>query len=99
METQFRTDQTRAESFVQRWQTLDQASEHRSRGGSYAGIDNAREDMTQMAKSLERDPQLESLLANRKAALGIQMETGLRLGRDLAFTHGLDIGRGRGLGV
>jgi len=52
-----------------------------------------------MAKSLERDPQLESILANRKRELGITFESSRRLGRELAFTHGIDLGRGRGLGI
>jgi hypothetical protein len=52
-----------------------------------------------MAKSLERDPQLESILANRKQELGIAFESGCRLGQELAFTHGIDIGRGRSIGI
>jgi hypothetical protein len=55
--------------------------------------------MGDMAKSLERDPQLESILANRKIELGIQIESGRRLGLELAFSHGIDLGRGRGLGL
>jgi hypothetical protein len=55
--------------------------------------------MGDMAKSLERDPQMESILANRKRELGISFETGRRLGHELAFAHGLDLGRGRGLGI
>ena len=55
--------------------------------------------MGNMANSLQRDPQLESLLANRRHELGIQIESGRRLGQELAFTHGLGIGRGRGLGI
>jgi hypothetical protein len=55
--------------------------------------------MGDMAKSLQRDPQLESLLANCKAELGIRTETGRRLGVALAFSHGLDLGRGWGLGL
>ncbi len=52
-----------------------------------------------MAMSLERDPQMESLLANRKRELGIALDSGRNLGRELAFTHGIDFGRGRGLGL
>ena len=52
-----------------------------------------------MAKSLQRDPQLESLLANRKNELGIGTISGRSLGSELAFRHGLDLGRGRGLGI
>ena len=52
-----------------------------------------------MARSLERDPQLESILANRKKDLGIAFESSRRLGHELAFAHGIDLGRGRGLGI
>ena len=55
--------------------------------------------MGDMAKSLQRDPQLESILVNRKTELGIRIETGRRLGAALAFNHGVDLGRGRGLGL
>ena len=62
-----------------------------------SGYRSTRSAMSDMAKSLERDPQLESLLANYKKALGIQIESGRRLGVELAFSHG--IGRGRGIGI
>lgn len=54
--------------------------------------------MTRWA-SLELDPQLESLLGNRKRDLGIGIELGLRLGLELAFNHGIDLGRGRSIGL
>ncbi len=50
-----------------------------------------------MAQSLERDPQMESLLPNRKRELGISFDSGMGVGRDLTLTFGL--GRGRGLGL
>jgi len=55
--------------------------------------------MGNMAKSLERDPQMESLLEGRKKQLGIDMDfdSGTRLGRQLSLSHGL--GRGRGIGL
>jgi hypothetical protein len=52
-----------------------------------------------MAKSLERDPQMESILAGRKRELGIAIDSGRKLGAELAFNHGIDLGRGRGLGI
>jgi hypothetical protein len=51
------------------------------------------------AKSLALDPQLESILANRKRDLGIQIDAGRRLGLKLAFNHGIDVSRGRGIGI
>ena len=44
-------------------------------------------------------PQLESILANRKRDLGIHIESGRRLGLELAFNHGIDLGRRRGIGL
>ncbi len=64
-----------------------------------SGYKATRSAMGDMAKSLERDPQLESILANRKRELGISFESGRSLGRELAFTHGIDLGRGRGIGI
>jgi hypothetical protein len=64
-----------------------------------SGYKATRSAMGDMAKSLERDPQLESILTNRKIELGITFESGRRLGQELAFIHGIDIGRGRGIGI
>ena len=89
----------RAERFVERWQKLDQSSQRQYQAADMAGYRATRSQMGDMAKSLERDPQLESILANHKKALGIGMETGRRLGAELAFSHGIDLGRGRGVGL
>jgi Ti-type conjugative transfer relaxase TraA len=100
LETELRTDPgRRADRFVERWQKLDQASQRHYQAGDISGYKATRSAMGDMAKSLERDPQLESILANRKRELGISFESGRRLGQELAFTHGLDIGRGRGIGI
>jgi Ti-type conjugative transfer relaxase TraA len=100
LETELRTDPSRrADRFVERWQKLDHTSQRQYQGGDIAGYKATRSAMGDMAKSLERDPQLESILANRKRALGIAFESGRRLGQELAFTHGIDIGRGRGIGI
>ena len=100
LETELRTDpQHRADRFVERWQKLDRTSLTQYQAGDISGYKVTRVEMGNMAKSLERDPQLESLLANRKAALGIEFESGRRLGIELAFNHGIDLGRGRGPGI
>ncbi len=88
----------RAARFVEGWQKLDQTSQRQYQAGDIAGYNATRSQMGDMAKSLERDPQLESILSNHKKALGIGMESGRRLGAELAFTHGIDLGRGRGIG-
>ena len=99
-ETELRTDPgLRADRFVERWQKLHRASDQRYAAGDYAGHRAARAEMGNMAHSLERDPQMESLLAGRKRELGISFDSGRSLGRELAFHHGIDFGRGRGLGL
>ncbi|MCB9943150.1 MAG: Ti-type conjugative transfer relaxase TraA [Geminicoccaceae bacterium] len=100
LETEIRTDpQRRADRFVERWQKLDRASQQQYQAGDMSGYNATRSSMGDMAKSLQRDPQLESILANRKQQLGIMFESGRRLGAELAFTHGIDLGRGRGIGL
>ena len=100
LETELRTDPSRrADRFVERWQKLDQTSQRQYQAGDMSGYKATRSAMGDMARSLERDPQLESLLANRKRELGIAFESGRRLGLELAFTHGIDLGRGRGIGI
>jgi Ti-type conjugative transfer relaxase TraA len=100
LETELRTDPSRrADRFVERWQKLDQTSQRQYQTGDMSGYKATRSAMGDMAKSLERDPQLESILASRKRELGIAFESGRRLGQELAFTHGIDLGRGRGIGI
>ncbi len=100
LETELRTNPgRRADRFVERWQKLDQTSQRQYQAGDMSGYRATRSAMGDMAKSLERDPQLESILANRKRDLGIAFESGRRLGHELAFTHGVDIGRGRSIGI
>jgi Ti-type conjugative transfer relaxase TraA len=100
LETELRTDPSRrADRFVERWQKLDHTSQRQYQAGDMSGYKATRSAMGDMAKGLERDPQLESILANRKRDLGIAFESGRRLGQELAFTHGIDLGRGRGIGI
>ncbi|TIN90666.1 MAG: Ti-type conjugative transfer relaxase TraA [Mesorhizobium sp.] len=87
----------RADRFVERWQKLDRTGREQYQAGDMSGYKSTRSAMSDMAKSLERDPQLESLLANRKRELGINVDSGRRLGAELAVSHG--IGKGRGIGI
>ncbi|MGB6433074.1 MAG: Ti-type conjugative transfer relaxase TraA, partial [Bradyrhizobium sp.] len=100
LETELRINPgRRADRFVEDWQKLDQASLRRYQAGDISGYRSARSAMGDMARGLERDPQMESLLANRKRELGIAFESGRSLGHELAFAHGIDLGRGRGIGI
>ena len=62
---------------------------------TYAARDAARANLSDMAKSLHRDPQLESLLQNRRAQLGLDVVSTKTLSQDLQ----LSLGRGRGMGI
>jgi hypothetical protein len=90
-------DQARADSFVQRWQGLER--ERRMLLGKYettlAGEVGDR--MIGMARRLERDPQLESILRNRKAQLGVPDVPGRSLSQGLMDMVGG--GRSRGLNI
>ncbi len=101
LETELRTNpELRADRFVSRWNELSNQADRHYAAGNIDAHKNARSAMANMAKSLERDPQLESLLAVRKAQLGItMMDSQRKLGAQLAFEHGLDLGRGRGRGL
>ena len=99
-ETEMRQNpELRADRFVERFRDLKQTGDRQYAAGNYSGYRSARSEMGNMAKSLERDPQLESLLEGRKKQLGIDMDfdSGMRLGRQLSLSHGL--GRGRGIGL
>lgn len=108
LETEIRTGRSadpgispamRADHFVASWQKLDQTSQRQYQAGDMAAYKSTRSAMSDMAKSLQRDPQLESILANHKKALGIQVESGRRLAQELAFNHGIGLGRGWGIGL
>ena len=95
------TAPARAEAFVDRWRNLDARRTAAYQAGDIQGERGVRNSMGEMAKSLERDPQLESVLAARKSVpLGIEGFGPERsLTRQLAMSIGFDLGRGRGLGL
>lgn len=100
LEAELRTDPARrADRFVERWHKLDQARQRQYRESDMSGYRATRAAMGDMVKGLERDPQLESILAGRKKDLGIGIESGRSIGRELAFSHDLDLGRGRSIGI
>ena len=100
LETEIRTSpERRADRFVERFRDLKQSGERQYAAGNYSGYHAARAEMGNMAMSLERDAQMDSLLRGRERELGISMDfdSGMKLGRQLALSHGL--GRGRGIGL
>ena len=100
LETEMRRNpDLRADRFVERFQELRQTGERQYAAGNISGYRSIRAEMGNMAQSLERDPQLESILEGRKHDLGISFDTGLGIGRELALSHGLGLGRGRDIGL
>jgi Ti-type conjugative transfer relaxase TraA len=82
----------RADLFVATWK---KESARVKDAPTYAARDAARANLSNMAKSLHRDPQLESLLQNRRAQLGLDVMSTKALSQDLQ----LSLGRGRGMGI
>jgi Ti-type conjugative transfer relaxase TraA len=90
----------RAERFVERWTSLGAQREAAYLAGDIRGERHIRNSMGAMAEGLERDPQVESILAGKKAQLGIGgLEFGGSLTRQLALSIGFDLGRGLGIGL
>ena len=81
----------RAELFVAAWK---KDSARAREAPTYAARDEARANLTSMAKSLHRDPQLESLLHNRRAELGLKSSATASLSHDLQRHLGLSRGMG-----
>jgi Ti-type conjugative transfer relaxase TraA len=90
----------RADRFVEGWQQLREQHAELVRDGNFRGAKTTAQHMADMAKSLERDAQLESVLGLRSRELGLEIgaDMGRSLSRDLAasipFDHGRDISRG-----
>ncbi|MDR7230314.1 Ti-type conjugative transfer relaxase TraA [Caulobacter sp. BE264] len=98
LEAEVRADpRLRADRFVERWQGLERQRSALHRAGDMAGEGQVKDRMGAMAKSLERDPQVESLLRPRRPELGLPAEVGRSVGQGLSDYLG--IGRGRGLGL
>lgn len=93
----------RAERFVEKWQDL-KAQRRELRGWRH---DEARgkveSQMSGLAKGLERDPQVDSILRNRRQELGIgeQQRKGQSIARELQdeMTRGQRLSRGIGMGM
>ena len=87
----------RADRFVQRWQALDRQRRQLLRNYEDNKANKVARRMIGMAKGLERDPQVESILRNRKAALNLPDVLKKSVGQSLADMVGT--GRSRGIGI
>jgi hypothetical protein len=90
----------RADRFVEVWQQLQRQHQELVRDGNFRAAKTTAQHMADMAKSLERDAQLESVLGLRSRELGLEIgqDMGRSIGRDLTasipFDHGRDMSRG-----
>lgn len=104
LEAEIRTNpELRADRFIERWRELGQQRDTAHRRGDRAGHEQARQSMNALAGGLHRDPQIESLLQNRRRELGLK-GSGLslpevNLGRELASSIGFGKDRGIGIGM
>lgn len=89
----------RADRFIEGWRELGQQRDSLQRSGDHRGARKMSEQMAGMAKGLERDAQMESILRTRKPELGIQIETGRQLAHDLTSSIGIEKGRSLGMSL
>src|SRR3546814_9351155 len=82
----------RDDRFVEGWKQLRQQHQELVRDGNLRGANTTAQHMADMAKSLEREAQLESALGLRSLELGLEIggATGRSIGRDLAKASPFD---------
>lgn len=97
-ERRYRQDpELRADTFVQRWQGLERQHRLLLRDHEDARANSVGDRMIGIAQGLERDPQVESILRNRKAQLGLRDGPSRSFGQDLMdFVAG---GRNKSRGI
>ncbi|MDV6333073.1 Ti-type conjugative transfer relaxase TraA [Asticcacaulis sp. 201] len=100
MEAEMRADPVkRADRFVDDWKRMDARRIGAEASGHTATANRLRNQMGAIAKSLERDPQMESPLRNRRLALGLGGAPGWDTERKLSRELGASIGLGRSRGL
>ena len=100
LESEIRVDPVqRADRFVTDWQRLGQARAVMQQSGNDNGARVVAGRMADMAKGLERDPQVESLLRNRTRELGLGKDIGRDLSRDLAASVSFERTRSIGMSL
>ena len=76
----------RTERFVSDWQRLSAARKQLEQQGDRAGAARASEKLTELAKGLERDPQVETLLRGKARELGIDPKPERSIANELTAT-------------
>jgi Ti-type conjugative transfer relaxase TraA len=100
LEAEIRIDPAkRADRFVSDWQRLGQARTTMQRDGDTDSAKRVSGRMADMAKGLERDPQVESLLRNRTRELGIDKDIARDLSRELAASVSFERTRSIGMSL
>ncbi|WKL57388.1 Ti-type conjugative transfer relaxase TraA [Asticcacaulis sp. ZE23SCel15] len=100
MEAEMRADPVkRADRFVDDWTRMDARRVGAERSGDTASANRLRDQMGAMAKIIERDPQMELLLRNRRLALGLSGGPGWDMERKLSQELGASIGLERSRGI
>lgn len=100
LEAELRTNpQMRADRFVENWQRLHRQRDHAFQSGNYRSGEAATASMGAMAKGLERDPQVDSLLRNRKIELGLHPSGSGGIAMQLNNYLGLRRTRDLGIGM
>lgn len=102
LEKELRTNpELRADRFVERWQKLGTEADAAWRDGDHRRFDRMRDAQGHMAKELVRDVQLDSILSNRRQALGLTPGAHgyERLSRELEASISRGLGRGMGIGL
>jgi Ti-type conjugative transfer relaxase TraA len=100
LEAEIRTDPAqRADRFVTDWQRFGHERQSMQRDGDTKGAQRLTNRMADMAKGLERDAQVESLLRGRTRELGIKTELSRDLARDLAASVTMERSRSIGMGL
>lgn len=100
MEAEMRADPIkRADRFVDDWTRMNGRRIGAERSGDTATANRLRDQMGAIAKTIERDPQMESLLRNRRLALGLSRGPGWDIERKLSQELGASIGLERPRGI
>lgn len=100
LESEIRVDPVqRADRFVNDWQRLGETRAVMRQRGNDNGAVRIAGRMADMAKGLERDPQVESLLRNRTRELGLGKDIGRELSRELAASVSFERTRSIGMSL
>ncbi len=99
-EAAVRTDPTlRTERFVSNWQGLSTARKQLEQQGDRAGAARVSAKLTELAKGLERDPQVEGLLRGKTRELGIDPKPERSIANELTATLARERTRDLGMGL